>query len=237
LFSACYVGLAAVVVGCWLVAPTAFLCGFLIASAWHFGGDPAAGTSGPARVLYGGAVIVLPALVHGTELQHLLGLVAGPAGAAAVAPVLGQLAPPWLAATLWLAVRQARASPLAACEWAALVALAVVAPPLAAFSVYFCAMHSPRHILKTLAGLPAAQVRQAWALALWPALAVLVAVLLAALVASLVATGLLGKLATPLPVEGAVMQIVFVGLAALTLPHMLLIERARRIARAGVHPI
>ncbi len=220
-FAVGYVGLAAAVVGCWILAPTAFLTAFLMASAWHFGGDTAAGASRPARLLYGGAVIVLPALWHGAELQHLLALVAGPASAAVVAPVLRLLAAPWLAATLWLAVLQARTSPPAACEWAALAALAVVAPPLVAFSAYFCAMHSPRHILQTLADLPAAEIRQAWVLALWPTLAVLAA------------TGLVGVLTHGMPMEAGVMQIVFVGLAALTLPHMLLLERARRTHLAG----
>lgn len=221
LFSLCYVSLAAVVVVCWAVAPTAFLAAFLTASAWHFGGDPGTGASRPSRFLYGGAVIVLPALRYGAELQHLLSLMAGPTSAAVVAPVLHQLAAPWLAATILLAVAQAKTSRVAACEWAALAALAVGSPPLATFSVYFCLMHSPRHILKTMTGLPATELRQALALALWPTLAVLVA------------AGLLGRLTRDMPAEAGVMQIVFVGLAALTLPHMLLLERARRTSLVG----
>ena len=214
-----YAGLSAAVVGLWVVAPTIFLCAFLIVSAWHFSGDPAAGVSRLGRVLYGGAVIVLPAMFHGTELQRLLGLVAGTASAAFVVPVLSQLAVPWLVATVLACAVQARTSRLAACESAALAALALIAPPLAAFGVYFCAMHSPRHILRMLASLPAAEVRNALALALWPTLAVLGAAVL------------FGLLATDLPVEARVMQLVFVGLAALTLPHMVLLERARRLAQ------
>ena len=223
LFSLFYVGLSAAVVGLWVMAPTLFLCAFLIVSALHFGGDSEAGVSWFGRVLYGGAVIVLPALFHGTELRRLLGLVAGPASAAFVVPVLSQLAGPWLAATVLACVLQARTSRLAACESAALAVLALIAPPLAAFSVYFCAMHSPRHILRTLASLPADEARDAIALALWPTLAVLGTAVL------------FGFLATNLPVEARVMQLVFVGLAALTLPHMVLLERARRLAPTGMH--
>ena len=218
LFSLFYVGLSAAVVGLWVVAPTLFLGAFLVVSAVHFGGDPAGGVSRLTRGLYGGAVIVLPALWHGAELQRLLSLVAGPASAVLVAPVLSQLAPAWLAASVLACALEARASPLAACESAALVALTLAAPPLAAFTVYFCAMHSPRHILRTLAPLQAAAARAALALALWPTLGVLVA------------AALLGWRASGLPVETRVMQLVFVGLAALTLPHMLLLERARRSA-------
>ena len=221
LFSLFYVGLSAAVVGLWVVAPTLFLCAFLIFSAVHFGGDPAGGASWLTRSLYGGAVIVLPALWHGPELQRLLGLVAGPASAAFVAPVLSQLAAPWLAATVLACALVARTSRLAACESAALAAVSLAAPPLAAFTVYFCAMHSPRHILRTLASLQAAEACHALALALWPTLAVLVT------------AALLGWRMSDLPVEARVMQLVFVGLAALTLPHMVLLERARGSAMTG----
>ena len=57
LFSLFYVGLSAAVVGLWVVAPTLFLCAFLIFSAVHFGGDPAVGVSRLTRGLYGGAVM------------------------------------------------------------------------------------------------------------------------------------------------------------------------------------
>lgn len=218
LFSLCYLGLSAAVVAVWAVAPTLFLCTFLIASALHFAGDPARGATTLSRGLYGGAMIVLPAWWHGEELQRLLGLVAGPDSAAFVAPVLGQLAVPWLAATMVACAVQFSTSRSAACESAGLAALAVVAPPLVAFCAYFCIMHSPRHILRTLAGLHAPETRQALALAIWPTLAVLVT---AALVV---------WLARDVALESRVMQLVFVGLAALTLPHMVLLERARRAA-------
>ena len=216
LFSLFYVGLSALVVGLWYVAPSLFLCAFLAFAALHFGADPAAGASKLARGLYGGAVIVLPALWHGAELQRLLGLVAGPASAALVAPILSQLAPAWLGATVLACALQARTARLAALEWAALAALAVTAPPLLTFAVYFCAMHSPRHILRTLASLRGADARNALALAIWPTAAVLAAAVL------------IGWLASGIPIETRVMQLVFVGLAALTLPHMVLLERVRR---------
>ena len=216
-FGLFYIGLSAGVVGFWFVAPTPFLCVFLVFSAVHFAGDPPAGVSMIARGLYGGAVIVLPALWHGAELQLLLGWVAGPASAASIAPVLSQMAAPWLAATALACALLARASRTAAWELAALAALSVAAPPMVAFTVYFCAMHSPRHILRTCASLPGGEVRKALALALWPTLAVLAAL-----------AGI-GWLTRGMSMAPWVMQLVFVGLAALTLPHMLLLERARRV--------
>jgi beta-carotene 15,15'-dioxygenase len=231
-FSMLYVGLAAVVVVLWWWTPTLFLSAFLVGSALHFGGDLAsrsitsqgldARLSAGVRCLYGGAVIVLPALAHGPELQRLTGLVTGPESAALVISVLKQLAWPWLAASLlacaWQTrqTRQTRQARLAALEMLALTMLCVTATPLVAFTVYFCAMHSPRHILRTLAAMPSVEVRGALRLALWPTLAVLAAL----------AAGF--ALSSGRPVQPSVMQLVFVGLAALTLPHMLLLERSRR---------
>ena len=224
-FALFYVGLSTAVVGVWFFLPTPFLCAFLLVSALHFGGDPAANTSTVVRCLYGGAVIVLPALWHGPELEHLLGLVAGPTSAAWVAPVLQQLATPWLAATLMGCVWQARSARFmgreTALEMAALAALSVAATPLVSFTVYFCAMHSPRHILRTVSSLPAIEARSALRLALWPTLAVF----------AVMALG--GWLSSGRPLQPAIMQLVFVGLAALTLPHMLLLERSRRAQPPG----
>ncbi len=220
-FALFYVGLSAAVVGVWFFLPTPFLCAFILVSALHFGGDPAVNTSTFVRGMYGGSVIVLPALLHGAELEHLMGLVAGPASAALVAPVLQQLAPPWLAATLVGCVLQARSARIIereiAFEMAALAALLVAATPLMSFTVYFCAMHSPRHILRTVANLPVIEARSAVLMALWPTLAVLAAL----------AVG--GWLSSGRPIQPAIMQLVFVGLAALTLPHILLLERSRQV--------
>jgi beta-carotene 15,15'-dioxygenase len=223
LFSILYVGVAASVVGVWWVLPNLFLTAFLVFSALHFGGDLASARM-PSRILYGGAVIVLPGLWHSVELQQLLGFVAGPESVALVAPVLSQMAGAWLAVTALGCSLQARASKLAALEWAALATLAVAAPPLMAFTIYFCVMHSPRHVLKTLEDMPRGEARRAVALALWPSAAVL-----------FVMTGMLwwsgGMPLQTWPAEANVIQVIFVGLAALTLPHMLLIARARRLGR------
>ena len=222
-FALRYLGLAALVVGLWWVAPTLFLCAFLGFSALHFGADPAAGVSWPTRILYGGAVIVLPALWHGAELQRLMGLVAGPASAAVVVPALRLLAVPWLCATGLACGWEARTSRLAAAELAALAAISVTASPLMAFTLYFCAMHSPRHILRTLAARHGNDARHALAMALWPTVAVFAMAVLA------------GFLASGMSLETRVLQLMFVGLAALTLPHMVLLERARR-ARPAAAP-
>jgi Brp/Blh family beta-carotene 15,15'-monooxygenase len=215
-FSLLYISLALGVAGLWWWAPTAFLVVFLAMSAVHFAADLGTGVHPATRVAYGGAIIVLPALLHAAELSRLLGWIAGAGSAATVVPVLQWAAVPWLVVALALAVYELRHSAASALEFAALVAVAALTPPLAAFAMYFCVMHSPRHLLRTLAPLAVAARQRAIALALWPT------------VATLVLLGLGAYVFRQVPVSPLVMQLVFVSLAALTLPHMLLLDRASR---------
>lgn len=214
-FGILYGAPAAAVVAIWLVAPTLFLLGFLLISAVHFSGDPADGTRRLSRLLYGGAVIVLPTLLHADEVDRLFGLLAGSEAAARLTPWLVSLAWPWLAALVASASLEARRSRQTGFELLSVAALATAAPPLVAFTVFFCGMHSARHILRTIAyASPAA-----------PWLILTAALLPMALVLAASAIGWFCLADTPL--DARLIQFVFVGLAALTVPHMALIERVR----------
>ena len=94
-FSLLYLLLAALVVGLWLWQPGLFLLGFLAISAAHFSGDPLQGAPWPARLFYGGSVILLPTIGHAQEIGRLFGLLVGDATAAPLVPWLRWLAWPW----------------------------------------------------------------------------------------------------------------------------------------------
>ncbi len=214
-FGVLYGAPAVAVVALWLVAPTVFLLGFLLISAVHFSGDPADGTRGLSRLLYGGAVIVLPTLLHAAEVDRLFSLLAGSEAAARLTPWLASLAWPWFAALVASALLEARRSRQTGLELLAVMALATAAPPLVAFTVFFCGMHSARHILRTVA----------YASPTAPWLLLTASLLPMALVLAASAIGWLCLADTPL--DARLIQFVFVGLAALTVPHMALIERVR----------
>ena len=76
-FGAAYAGLAALVVVLWAMMPLVFLLGFLLVSAFHFSGDPVEGTPVVFRALYGGAIIVFPALIHDKQVTELFSFLAG----------------------------------------------------------------------------------------------------------------------------------------------------------------
>lgn len=214
-FAARYLALAAAVLTLWLVWPAAGLGAFLAMSALHFSGDAARGATRATRALQGTAVIVLPALWHSVETEATLGYLAGGAAAAHCLSVLRPLTLP-VAFGLGLAalVELRRGHVLVAAEAAATVIVAVTAPPLVGFTVYFCGMHSARHLLRT-----ADRVHLSWRqLALLACLPLL----------GTVATGFVAwRLLAHLPVDVVMIRVVFIGLAALTVPHMAVVERAR----------
>lgn len=214
-FGLLYGLLAASVVAVWLVAPAVFLIGFLLISAVHFSGDPDQGTRVVSRALYGGAVIVLPAAFHAEETGHLFGLLAGNDAAAMLMPWLEAMSLPWLAALAACAAIEVRRSPRTALELMAVGTLAVAAPPLVAFAVFFCGMHSVRHVLRTAE----------WARRSGRWLMVASALLPAAAVLGVAVGGWFWMGDTPL--DARIIRLVFVGLAALTVPHMALVERVR----------
>jgi Brp/Blh family beta-carotene 15,15'-monooxygenase len=100
-------------------------------------------------------------------------------------------------------------------EIAAVAILATFAPPLVAFAVFFCGMHSARHILRTRDYSGPASPKMMLAACLGPMAGV--ALLAAAAVLWL----------RNVPMEARLIQLIIVGLAALTVPHMALVERVR----------
>ena len=214
-FGSIYLLLSALVVGVWFLQPAIFLLAFLFISAFHFSGDPVEGTPWPARALYGGAVVILPAALHAVETTRLFALLAGDNAAALVMPWLGLLSWPWLVGLLFAAIQMARTDWLTGLELFSVGILSVLAPPLVSFTLFFCAMHSARHILRTIDYSAHSSRFFILGAALLPMLGVLLV--------SLIAWHFLAST----PLDARIVQIVFVGLAALTVPHMALVERVR----------
>jgi len=207
-----YLAVAGAVAGLWLLAPGAGLVLFLAYSAAHFAGDWRAELPRLVQLAAGVAVVALPAWRFEPEVARLFAVLA-PADVAASSAAVLHLVAPW-AALLAVTGALPRRRRGAGLELAALTALAAAAPPLVYFVAYFCGLHSPRHFVETLA-----QLGLDWrrgVRAAWPLTALTLAFAAAAL-AVLVHGGV--------KLEAATVEVVFIGLAALAVPHMLLVER------------
>ena len=100
-------------------------------------------------------------------------------------------------------------------EMASVAILAIFAPPLIAFTVFFCGMHSARHILRSLTALKILE-SSSFKISLAAIFGTLLFVYIAASIAWLFQSSN--------SLDARIIQIVFVGLAALTVPHMILID-------------
>ncbi|MEQ8403475.1 MAG: Brp/Blh family beta-carotene 15,15'-dioxygenase [Oceanicaulis sp.] len=220
LFLTAYTGLALGVIATWLAAPAAALAGFLLISAWHFGADWFEDRPW-MRMAAGAGLLSLPAALHGPEVAAIYAVLSGEA-ARTIASAQGALAPAWLALILACAGLAARRAPRAAAEITMAGLAALFLHPLIFFALYFALLHSARHLL-----------------ALWRAAQDRDAFVRTGVVYTAIAFAGAGLAAMVLMrtagLEETALRVVFIGLAALTLPHMALIEWTRR-RRAALRP-
>ena len=227
-FVGAYLTVAALVVFAWLWAPIPSLLTFLALSVIHFGSGDAPPTSdGAARAIAvasrGLLPILLPPLIYPAPVAEIFGwLVGAPVAAQSVSGVAVAVLP--LAVITWAAeamrvVEASRGIFDAFSELAELGVLALLfalTPPLFSFAIYFGFWHSVRHILEITERLPDDRDRKKAEVFVRMAAPLTVATLLMATVA------VFGLTVSGVDLPQGTTTVVFIGLAALTVPHMLL---------------
>ena len=205
LFLTSYVILAGVFLWLWLVAPMISLIIFLIVSSYHFGMDYCSEKtlmSSCISVLSGGAILCFPVLFHTDESFAIFSLLVG-------SPVYTEplLLAAWLVTCgLYLLYHQRKDIVF---ELIGLGVLAFIFPPLLFFTLYFCGLHSMRHYLQHWPALRHAMVRDKyWVLALVIATYAMVA-------------WVYFYFLSPASMPTNLVKTVFYVLAALTIPHMM----------------
>ena len=206
-----YLGIAALALGAWMFAPGLCLGLFLAYSAWHFAGDWREELSGWERLSYGALIITGPALFHREEVEAIFAVLSTETAAAAIAHTSFVVGFAAVAGSLGSAIRRLPEGKPAGWEGLVLLGCVCVLPPLLFFIVYFAGQHSPRHLLHAAEGLSR---RVAW---LGGGFFTILSVLLGLLAFWMLA---------PAAMDERLLRITFIGLAVLTVPHMLLIEYA-----------
>ena len=210
-----YLSVSAVVVLVWWIAPGLSLAIFLVLSMVHFSGDLEIGASTAAKILYGGAIILCPFALHSTEVTELFALIADKPAADYIAVWLYWGIWPWIAAIALVGLFEFNRNPAGSFELHSITALLILTPPLVGFTLFFCGMHSARHMRRVREYTNATSVTQLARYALGPMLATAILVAIAAVWFE--RTSLDARLA----------RLVFIGLSALTVPHMIVVEQMR----------
>lgn len=215
-FVVAYLGFVGAMLLFWFLAPGAALAAFLAYSAVHFSDDWRDEWPRAARLAAGVIVVGAPLLLRGDEAAVILAHLAPEGAAAMIVQVGGIAALIAIAVLIWQAARIVRNgwSRAGLAEIAAVLLGAWALPPLIYFVLYFCLLHSLRHF-----GCTARRLNLTWTDAMRIAAPITAVTLGGAALAWLL---LLNRGAM---LEGATLSVVFVSLAVLTVPHMILVDR------------
>ena len=209
-----YVALVLLVIALWLVAPQTLLIVFLAYSAYHFGDSDLPNASLLHQFTWGMAIIGLPALLASTDVQALFSVLTEKFIASAPISALGILG--WIAAIVHVCSAPKR--------WVSvglLVAYGLVcwaAGALAGFACYFALLHSPIHLARWRHALN----QQGSVTILMLSFIVIGAIAVAVWIS---ASGLGVTFET---INQTTFRYTFIALAALTVPHMVLLSNANR---------
>jgi len=214
-----YVALAALVVATWMVAPSISLILFLTISMLHFGAGDARNGQGALAfseaLAHGGLAIIGISQFHRGEVDEIFSYLINQ-DTAAVWLVIDILTIAVVAAIITCVVQAAKDPKWSTTVFELLLLgfVYAIAPPLLGFAIYFCCIHSARHFKKIYSS-----IKQTVSSSNIKNQAILFTTI--SWVAAGIAFWLLADFADPGP---TIMRIIFIGLAALTVPHMLLID-------------
>ena len=211
-FSLSYFLLSLAMVGIWFVSPEVLVIPLLVLSAWHFSGDWLVFFDRPLSLAVSVSVITLPAFFFEVEVTSIFDLLV-PNSSAVVVELMGLIA---VVSTLYVVCRCMSApdlSKIALIEIFTLFCASVALPPIPYFTLYFCLLHSPLHLHESLSKLGFSQV-------------IVFALPFTVLG---IAAGIAFLIHLPAAdLSQQIIQVIFIGLFALTVPHMVLIALSRK---------
>jgi len=209
IFYVLYLSASALVVLAWIAWPKAALGGFLLIAAFHFGSDLGDESHAWLRTCYGLTIITLPCALHGRDVATIYDTLALKSTDDYVA-LSHWIAYAAGAATLIAVSWKAQSEPRRVAEVAVILLAGICLPPLLFFSCYFGLLHSPRHLIETACSLGLKTLGRLFTMT-------------APIVVSTLCLAAIGWwLLSRYSVQQRTLLSVFVGLAALTIPHMLL---------------
>ncbi len=135
----------------WWQIPELALTAFLVISIIHFSADWRGGIDPFLSMMVGWALIALPALSHPQAVAAIFEMLTGNQNGATIAALLACSAVPAVLGSLvfafwcWQNGEPRNVADIGSCLVAALFL-----PPLIAFAVFFCGLHSPRHMVDAL---------------------------------------------------------------------------------------
>jgi Brp/Blh family beta-carotene 15,15'-monooxygenase len=209
LYSAC----SLLIIALWMLAPSLFFIIFLILSAIHFSDDINLPGNQLLKLSYGFGIISLPGVMHGAELTKLYTMIIDE-GVSQQIIFISKYLGVFLLSLLAVLIVSKKICMRTKFEIVAISILFLTTTPILAFTLYFCLMHSARHLIRSRFFLVHSNHKEFIFSLILPTLAVII-----------LGAGIWYFKLTP-SVEKDLIQIIFVGLAALTVPHAWVLQKA-----------
>ena len=222
LFLISYLLIAAFIVVIWFLMPLLSLIIFLTISISHFGLlDTKKTKTLPLRylrvIIYGSTPIIIPATFHTIDVNNLFALLIFEEHTV-LATFIANLFPIWFLSCVIFFVTGGKSLKYQFLEILLLAVILAYLPPLWGFAVYFCVVHSSRHIQQLLNSLGSLNYNDY----LFLTVTVLMSIL----------TIIIGAFHfSNQTFDVGIIKATFISLAALTVPHMLLIDSYKGLKR------
>lgn len=208
---AIYAGCAAAMVLLWLLLPELALVSFLVISIVHFSHDWRGGVEPFLAMMVGWALVALPALASPDDVAAIFAVLTGNQNGAVIAGLLGAASVPAALGSLVFAYWAYSNDDIkSAVDVLACMVAALVLPPLIAFAIFFCGLHSPQHLRDAL--------RETGAMSVAKKTAIIAAVMALSLGLGVAMFLYQGEVATDM----GVIRTAFVLISTLTVPHFIL---------------
>jgi len=235
-FLTAYLTLMLAVLLAWQANPTASLAAFLGITAFHFGTGDNLSTTKTSSVIRmaemvgrGGAVLTMPALFYADDVGLLFSYLIPSGGALWLTTMLAMMAPfaalAVLGSTGWYGycyiVNRRKTDLVRAGELVSILVVFYLLPALLAFTIYFTFLHSIRHLIYVADSNPHEAPARAFGKTYIRSIPVTVVTILLAAGAYLLMAG------TGLAMD-RMTQVIFIGTASVTYPHVAVIAMAQR---------
>ncbi|MFL2853249.1 MAG: Brp/Blh family beta-carotene 15,15'-dioxygenase [Candidatus Pelagibacter sp.] len=219
-FYLAYIIISLIVIFTWMIIPVIVLIIFLIVAAYHFGKEDSCVETNTKSLIYdflylfkGSVIIIAPLLFHNektNEIFQILNL------------NLGFLSSNFLILMIFLSfitniiiTVQSNNGGFLIADWTNVILLNVFLSPLIAFTIYFCFLHSVRHSLSLIHEIDSNDFKVGFYKFVRKALPLTLMTLLLFIIS-------LYFLANYYVFDDAILKVIFIGLASLTFPHILL---------------
>ncbi|MDC3151442.1 Brp/Blh family beta-carotene 15,15'-dioxygenase [Candidatus Pelagibacter sp.] len=215
-----YIAVSLIVIFTWMIVPEIVLIIFLMIASYHFGKEDSCVEKNTKSLIYdflylfkGSVIIFAPLLFHNkktNEIFQILNL------------DLGFLSSNFLILVIFLSfianiiiTVQSNNGGFLIADWTNVILLNVFLSPLIAFTIYFCFLHSVRHSLSLIYEIDSNDFKVGFYKFIRKALPLTLMTLFLFIIS-------LYFLANYYAFDDAILKVIFIGLASLTFPHILL---------------